>query len=77
MYSVLARCSLLGGRAEAIEPRGDLDFLEANPRQVNDELCLRQSAADSTGPQIDVAAGFLREFHIKGNVSQMQAAAGL
>jgi hypothetical protein len=46
-------------------------------RQVCNELWLQQSAADSTSPQIDVAAGVLWEFHIERDVSQLQAAAGL
>ena len=69
VHSVLAGCLLLRGRAEAIKPRSDLDFLQASLRQVRNELCLRQSTGDSTGPQIDVAAGVLGEFHIEGNIS--------
>jgi len=75
VHSVLAGCLFLRCRAEAIKSRSDPDLLEASLRQVCNELCLRQSTGDSTRPQIDVAAGVLREFQIKGNISQVQASA--
>jgi hypothetical protein len=77
VHSVLEGCLRLGRPPEAIKPRGYLHFLQANLRQISNQLCLRQSTADSTGPQIDAAAGVLREFYIEGNVSQVQTAAGL
>ena len=69
VHPVLAGCLLLRCRAEAIKSRSDPDLVEASLRQVCNELCLRQSTGDSTGPQIDVAAGVLGEFHIEGNIS--------
>ena len=53
-HAVLARHLLLGGALERIEPLADLDALEADVLEQPQELCLRQSAADSTGPQVDV-----------------------
>jgi len=65
VHAVLAGCLLLGCRAEAIKSGSDPDFLKASLRQVRNELCLRQSTGDSTGPQIDVPAGVLGEFQDK------------
>ena len=68
VHSVLAGCLLFGGRAKAVKTRGDANLLQAYLREILNELCLRQSAGDSTGPQIDVAAGVLGEFDIQRNV---------
>jgi hypothetical protein len=69
MHAVLTGCLLLGCGAEAIKSRSDLDLFQASLRQVCNELCLRQSTSDSTGPQIDVAARVFGEFHFEGNIS--------
>ena len=74
--SELAGDLFLGCRAEAVKPRGDMHLLKADRQQIINELCLRQSARDSPGPQINVTAGILREFDIQGNISQVKAAAG-
>src|SRR5260370_499126 len=75
--ALLPGCLLLRCRAEAIKSRSDLDLLQTSLRQVHNELCLRQSTGDSTGPQIDVAAGILGKVHLEGNISKVQASAGL
>jgi len=72
VHPVLAGCLLLRCRAEAIKSRSDLDLLQASLRQIRNELCLRQSTGDSTGPQIDVAAGVLWEFHSNAEVNHSQ-----
>jgi len=77
MHSVLAGGLFLGSRAEAIETRSDTDVFQTDPGQIPDELRLRQSAGDSTGPQIDISAGILRELDIKGNIGQVKASARL
>jgi hypothetical protein len=77
MHTVLAGCLLLGCRAEAIKTRRDTDVLQAYLRQILNDLCLQQSAGDSTGPEIDVAAGVLGEFDIQGNIGQVKAASRL
>lgn len=77
VHSILARRPLLRSRPKAIKTRRDTDLLKADLRQIFNELCLRQSAGDSTGPQIDIAAGILGEFHIQGDIGQVQAAARL
>ena len=76
MHSVLAGDLLLGGRTQAIETRGDAHLFKADLHQILSELCLRQSAGDSPGPQIDVTAGILGEFDIQGDIGQMKATAG-
>ena len=74
--SELAGGLFLGGRAEAVKPRGDMHLLKADRQQIINEFCLRQSAGDSPGSQINVTAGILREFDIQGNICQAKAAAG-
>jgi hypothetical protein len=48
--AILARHLLLGGALEGFEPLTNLDALESDVLQQPQELRLRQSAADSTGP---------------------------
>jgi hypothetical protein len=64
VHSIFTCGLLLRGGPKAIETRGDPNILKADLRKIVDELCLRQSAGDSTGPEIDIAAGVLREFNI-------------
>ena len=75
VHPVLARCLLLGGRTETIKARCDPDLVQANLCQIFYELCLRQSAGDSAGPKVNVAAGLFGEFDIERNVSQVEASA--
>ena len=77
MHTVVAGCLLLRGRAEAIKMRRDPDVLQADLRQIPNQLCLRQSAGDSTGPEIDVAAGVLGECDIQRDIGQVKAASRL
>lgn len=74
VHAKFAGSPLLGCRAEAIKPRGDTNDFQTDLRQTSNQLCLRQSAGDSTGPQIDVAAGVLGEFHVNRYIGQVQAA---
>jgi hypothetical protein len=53
-HGILSRHLLLGGALERVEPLTDLNALEPDLLEQAQELCLRQSAADSTGPQVDV-----------------------
>jgi hypothetical protein len=73
VHSVFASCLLLGGRSETIKTCGDTDILQADLRQIPNDLCLRQSAGDSTGPEIDIAAGIFREFHIECDIGEVKA----
>ena len=75
VHAKLARRLLLGCRAKTIEPGGDVHVFQADPLQIRNELCLLQSAGDSTGPQVNVAADILRDLHIECYVSEMQPAA--
>jgi hypothetical protein len=77
MHTILAGCSLLGSGAKTIKPRGDPNLLQANLAQIRNDLCLRQSAGDSTCPEIDIAPGILRQLDIQGNVGEMQPTSGL
>lgn len=77
MYSELACSSLLGGCSEAIKPLRHTDALEADGLEIGDELCLRQSARDSTGPEIDVAASVLGKLDVKGDVRKVKTATWL
>lgn len=77
VHSVFASSFFFGGAAEAIKTCGNADILQADLRQVLNEFCLRQSATDSTGPEIDVPAGILGEFDIQGDIGQVKAPARL
>ena len=77
MHAKLTRRLFLGRSAKTVKTLRDVHVLKADALKVGDELCLRQSAGNSTSPQIDVAASVLGKLHIQGNVSQMQTAAGL
>ena len=48
---------------------------ETEIAQERHELCLRQSAGDSTGPKIDVAPGILAEFGIEDYVGKLKPSA--
>ena len=63
-----ACCLLFRCRAETVKPRRDVHVFEADPSQIVNELCLRQSAGDSPRPQIDVAADVFGEFHVQRNI---------
>ena len=63
-------------RAKAVEPGGDTHLFKADRQQIINELCLRQSAGDSPGPQVDVAAGVLGQFDIQSYIRQVEATAG-
>ena len=77
MNTVVARRSLLGRPTEAIVPRSNANVLQTESGQIRNDLCLRQSAGDSTGPKIDIAARVFRQFDIEGDVGQVKPAAGL
>ena len=72
----LPRCVLLRRRAKTVEPGGHAHVFKPDSFQVIDELCLRQSACDSAGPEIDVTAGFFWKFDIQNDISQVKPAAG-
>ena len=73
--AVFASCLLLRCCPEAIKTSGDPNLLQPNLRQVLHELCLRQSAGDSTGPKVDVSAGVLGELNIESDVRKVKASA--
>jgi hypothetical protein len=67
--AIFCRDSLLGGASKTIEALLYDDSFEAEVPEKRHKLCLRQSAGDSTGPQIDVAANRLRQLGRDDNVS--------
>ena len=58
---VLARQAFLAGAAKGVELLALLDFVEADGGQDLEELSQRESAGDSTGPEVDVPANGLRQ----------------
>ena len=60
--TVLACGAFLRGAAKRIEVLGHSNGREPDGLQDDCELCLRQSAGDSTRPEIDVAPNRLGEF---------------
>jgi len=74
--TVLPRNPLFRGADKGIEILGNANGCEANRLQYEQELCLRQSAGDSTSPEIDVAPDRLGEFVGHDNVGIEKLAAG-
>ena len=74
-YSELPCRLLLGGCPEGVEPGGDPHILESQTNPDGDELCLRQSAGDSTRPQVDVRPDVLAQVGLNHNVGELQPAA--
>jgi hypothetical protein len=64
VHAKLARGLLFWCRTKTIEACSDLYAFEADPFHIRHELCLRQSAGDSTRPQINVAANILGQRNI-------------
>jgi hypothetical protein len=75
--AVFAGGGFLRRGAEAIEPFQDRNRLEPHSFENLDHLCLRQSAGDSTCPEVDVPPRVFGEFDVKKDIGQVQAAAGL
>ena len=75
--SVFARSSLFGGRPEAIKSCCNTHAFQTDLLQISNQLCLRQSAGDSTGPQIDTATRVLGKLHVKRDIGQVQPATRL
>jgi hypothetical protein len=63
--------------SKAIEALLYNDVVEAEMPEQRDKLCLRQSAGDSTGPQIHISANRLRQLGRDDNVSVQELSAGL
>lgn len=74
MYSVSPGRIFFLRAAEAVETGRYAYVVKTQLLQERDELCLRQSAGDSTGPQVDVAARVFAELDIECDVSQLQSA---
>src|SRR5687768_13178355 len=75
--AVLQSRTLLGGSAEALESVANSHLIEASRAQDVDELCTRQSAGNSTGPEMDIFAQGLVEFLAQNDVAVKKLAAGL
>ena len=76
-HAKLPRDVLLRGSREAVETRRDADACELELFEKANELCLRQSADDSTGPQVDVVPYAFRELALHYDISEKQPTAGL
>jgi len=74
MDAVFPGCSLLGGRPEAIKSFQDADLFKPHPLEDVDHLCLRQSAGNSTRPEVDVSPSVFREFDIQQDVGHLKSA---
>ena len=69
--------SFLRRASKAVESLIQHDTSEPDVREERDELCLRQSAGDSTGPEVDVASDGFRQLVGDDNVAIEELAAGL
>ena len=77
MHSVFARCVLFGCSAEAVEALNDGYVFQPVMGQGGNKLCLRQSAGDSTDPEIHVAANVLRKGRVYGDIAEVEPASWL
>jgi hypothetical protein len=55
-HAVLPRDTFLAGSAKRIEPFAQRNIDEADPPQDIYQFSLRESACDSTSPEIDIAS---------------------
>jgi hypothetical protein len=67
----LAGGLLFGGVAETIEVLGYSHGFQTRTGQRGHELCLRQSAGDSSGPQVDVAPNVFGERRPHDDVGEL------
>src|SRR5438093_467328 len=71
-------CDMFLRRAtEAIEPFPDSDAAEPDVLKHAKKLCLRQSAGDSTGPEVDVTPDRFRELARHDDIAIQELPAGL
>ncbi len=75
-HAVLPGCALFLGATKAVEVGRYANVFKTQVAQERHQLCLRQSAGDSSGPQVDVAANVLAEFGVKHYIGKLQPAAG-
>ena len=71
--SIAARRPLLGRSAKAIESTGDGHGAESAGLERLDKLCFQQSAADSTGPEIDVTQRTVGQHFADDDVGDLHA----
>lgn len=75
--AVSARRAFFGGAVETHEPRCNARLDEPGGLKCPDELCLQQSACDSTGPQVDVTQRLVWEHLADHDVGNLDATPGL
>src|SRR5690242_7185793 len=75
--AVLLSRALLRGAAKRIEAFRDANAGEPESAEQLDELCLRQSAGDSTCPEIDIAPDRLGQLACNDDVAVQEFATGL
>ena len=74
-HTVLACRVFLLRTIETIEVSRYAHLLKPKIAQERNELCLRQSAGDSTRPQVNVASNVLTEFDIQHYIAKLQSSA--
>jgi hypothetical protein len=74
-HFVLARHLLLGRSRKAVKEMTCTCIAESGLLKRLDHLCNLQSAGNSSGPQIDVVACILGQFHPHRDVGELQPAA--
>lgn len=65
----------LGRAAKAVVGVSYPNVYESDCHERVDELCLQQSATDSTGPELDIAPDLWRELHAGHDVGDLHASA--
>ena len=75
-HAVLPGGIFFFGAAEAIEVCRDAYVLKPQVAQERHELCLQQSAGDSTSPQINVATNVIAKSGVEYDIAKLQPSAG-
>lgn len=72
LHAEVSGGTLLRGPDEAVEIAGEAGVAETEISEKVDQLCRRQSAGDSTGPELDVGANLGRELFLNDDVGDLQ-----
>lgn len=73
--AVFASGIFFRGGAEAVEAGRHAHIFKAQVAQISNQLRLRQSAGDSTRPQVNVSARVLIESGVEHNIGKLQPTA--
>ena len=70
-------CALQGSIPENIAAPHDLKINESSLRHLMRQLCFQQSSGNSTGPQIDISSGAIRDGLLNQDIGDLDPSARL